>query len=374
MRSGPRSAVLREPLLELVSAFIISILCLGISVFASRPTPGSHVSKEVWILYIGTWGNPATDGNWSGWNGKGDRWDHPHFIPPHDLPSRHYPQLGAYSSHDESTLRTHLSLLKNASIDVLIVPWDSPFNSIVATTFSDATLQLLFRLTPSFSLKVMPLIPVFKDRNLTTMRFDFQYYAARYLNESAHYRRGGLPVALVQDAHELKQGAEFIDEVRDRMSFVATAASLQHVIDIFEDGYLGLTTFFPSDEAGWAAHQRNWKAAAAGARERGILFVPAVSPGFDDSPVNHWNSRWTRSRNCASYYDARWAAAIEAQPDAVMINSFNSWSEGSGIEPAVEKGNYSLSDDIWCGKDPDVFVRRTAEWVAKFREEVKDDG
>jgi glycoprotein endo-alpha-1,2-mannosidase len=357
--------------LELVSAFLVSILCLTVCAFTSHPAPVSRATKEVWILYVGTWGNPATDGNWSGWNRKTDQWEGSSFVPPHELPSRHYPQLGAYSSHDESTLRAHLSLLKNASIDVLVVPWDGPFSSNFTSSFSEATLRLLFKLAPSFSLKIMPLVPLFQDRNLTTMRSDFQSYVARFLNEPAHYRRAGLPVAVVHDAHELKQGAEFVDEMRDRMSFVATALSLQHVIDAFEDGYLGITTFFPSDEAGWAANHRNWKAAAAGARERGVMFVPTVSPGFDDSLVSHWNGKWIRSRNCAGYYDARWAAAIETAPDVVMINSFNNWLEGSGIEPAVEKGNYSLSDDIWCGKDPDFFIRRTAEWVAKFREEVE---
>jgi hypothetical protein len=100
--------------------------------------------------------------------------------------------------------------------------------------------------------------------------------------------------------------------------------------------------------------------------------VPTVSPGYNDSVVERWNMRWTRDRQCSAYYDTRWTAAIESTPDIVLINSFNAWSEGSVIEPVIEVGNYTLSDQLWCGTDPEYFLARTAAWAARFRQAAAD--
>jgi glycoprotein endo-alpha-1,2-mannosidase len=173
-------------------------------------------------------------------------------------------------------------------------------------------------------------------------------------------------MGIIYDAHEFKTGAEFLDESVE-MVFMASANTMNDYLAVYEDGYIGFVTFFPSDELGWGANHGNWEWAMRMATVRRVDFVPAVSPGFDNSLIERFNSRSVRPRKCTEYYDERWSTAILAKARTVMIHSFNSWSEGTAIEPVVERENYSLSDQNWCGKDPEAFMTRTAAWITKFR-------
>jgi hypothetical protein len=43
-------------------------------------------------------------------------------------------------------------------------------------------------------------------------------------------------------------------------------------------------------------------------------------------------------------YRALWQEAVAADPDYVLITSWNKWHEGSEIEPSVEYGSVMLND------------------------------
>jgi len=49
-----------------------------------------------------------------------------------------------------------------------------------------------------------------------------------------------------------------------------------------------------------------------------------------------------------------WNAAIKADPDWVMITSFNEWHKGTEIEPSIEYG--------------EKYVELTAKLVREFKE------
>jgi len=52
-------------------------------------------------------------------------------------------------------------------------------------------------------------------------------------------------------------------------------------------------------------------------------------------------------------YQDLWQKAIAAQPDWILITSFNEWHEGSEIEPSKENGR--------------LCVEITKEWVKRFK-------
>jgi hypothetical protein len=379
-----RAALLRTPFIEAALALIASLICSSLwSILASptvgrpqkptrRPTPTPIPPiKEVWILYESSWGNVETDGNWSGWDLRNER--STQFNPPDDIPSPLYPRLGAYSSHSLATLNAHLAMIRNASIDAIVVPWDGPWISIEranntnkTSSFSDETLRLLFDIAPKYQLKLIPLFTVFKGRNETTMDMDMTYYRARYLSHPSHYKRNGKPMGIIYAAQELKTGAEFLDETTD-MLFMAVGSSMGDFLSIYDDGYIGTVTFFASDGASWGADHANWALFATLARERRIDFIPTVSPGFNDTVRGRFGGKALRARGCTDYYDRRWSAAVLTNVTTVMINSFNGWSDGTAIEPIVERVNYTITNDVWCGNDPEAFLTRTASWIQHFR-------
>ena len=77
---------------------------------------------------------------------------------------------------------------------------------------------------------------------------------------------------------------------------------------------------------------RRWTTAS------GLLFVPSVGPGHDDTKVRPWNKRWVRKRDGGSYYEKMWQAAMRSSPDAVSITSYNDWVDGTQIEAASANG------------------------------------
>jgi glycoprotein endo-alpha-1,2-mannosidase len=138
-------------------------------------------------------------------------------------------------------------------------------------------------------------------------------------------------------------------------------------LSAFEDGYSGFVTYYASDEVSWGSDHNHWMVLASAAFERDMLFVPTVSPGFNDSVIDRWNMRQVKSRDCSRFYDSRWDRAVDVKPEVIMINSFNDWPMGTTIEPVVDRENYTLNDRIWCGRDGNFFVKRTKDWVAKFK-------
>lgn len=77
-------------------------------------------------------------------------------------------------------------------------------------------------------------------------------------------------------------------------------------------------------------------------------FIGTVVPGYDDTRIR--NGR-IRARSDGDYYNRAWAAALDHAPQAVIINSWNEWLEGTQIEPSQSYGARYL--DItrdWSGR------------------------
>ncbi|MEJ2212209.1 MAG: endo-1,3-alpha-glucanase family glycosylhydrolase, partial [Anaerolineae bacterium] len=58
------------------------------------------------------------------------------------------------------------------------------------------------------------------------------------------------------------------------------------------------------------------------------LWVATVMPGYDDRKVRP-GSGFARSRDGGEYYRQSWQAAMNSQPQWIIINSFNEWPEGT---------------------------------------------
>jgi len=68
-----------------------------------------------------------------------------------------------------------------------------------------------------------------------------------------------------------------------------------------------------------------------------------VIPGYDDTKLNRPGPRPTTDRHAGETYRVLWQEAIAAQPDWILITSWNEWHEGSEIEPSNENGDRELN-------------------------------
>ncbi|MGH7980867.1 MAG: glycoside hydrolase family 99-like domain-containing protein, partial [Limisphaerales bacterium] len=76
------------------------------------------------------------------------------------------------------------------------------------------------------------------------------------------------------------------------------------------------------------------------ARDHGRISCLDVIPGYDDTKVRH--PGLAVNRLDGQVYRILWEQAIKANPDWVLITSWNEWHEGSEIEPSYEFGNKYL--------------------------------
>jgi hypothetical protein len=88
----------------------------------------------------------------------------------------------------------------------------------------------------------------------------------------------------------------------------------------------------------WAAH--NYAEAVSLARQHRRISCVTVIPGYDDTKIRR--PGLAASRQDGQTYAVLWEEAIRAQPDWVLITSWNEWHEGSEIEPSWEDGDQYL--------------------------------
>jgi hypothetical protein len=88
----------------------------------------------------------------------------------------------------------------------------------------------------------------------------------------------------------------------------------------------------PADVRKWASGKyQSWVRLADQADKISAL---TVIPGYDDTKIRE--PGLAVDRYDTELYRIQWEQAIKADPDWILITSFNEWHEGSEIEPSLE--------------------------------------
>lgn len=109
-------------------------------------------------------------------------------------------------------------------------------------------------------------------------------------------------------------------------------------LDVFDSLYYFDITWAANPADAMAGYARRLDAYnnAKGTRKP---FIGTVMPGYDDTRIR--NTR-VRDRANGDYYRRSWQAAIDSNAQAVIINSWNEWFEGTQIEPSRSYGTQYL--------------------------------
>jgi glycoprotein endo-alpha-1,2-mannosidase len=120
-------------------------------------------------------------------------------------------------------------------------------------------------------------------------------------------------------------------------AFVGLWLDAHHGTDLSEGGFDGAYTYFATDGASYGATTAHWAGMKAACDSHGMLFVPSVAPGYDDSKIRPWNAAARRDREGGEYYRRMWRAALQVSPSLVTVTSYNEFGEGTQIEAAVPR-------------------------------------
>lgn len=325
---------------------------------------GCGRDNEVWLMYIGTWGNLETDGKWIHWRIRKPELRDAYFEPPESIPSVHFPSLGLYSSYHEETVGLHMKAIREAGVDAVIVYWFGKDRAPADFRNEQDSLSLIFKCANKHKVKVGIMIPDYENRTVFTLDEDIQLYLDSYTSSSNLLTRNNLPVILIENSARISNVT-----VNHKEAFIiATGTSNGDLMDAYENGFQGFATYWVSKYESYYSDFNVWESESSKAMERGMLFIPTTSPGYNSTSLSIQNSFKSVSRNNGCHYDMMWDKAISTSSPVVLINSFNNWVQGTSIEPVVNHPKFPLNADIWGpSNQPEFFMKKTKHWTKKYK-------
>ncbi len=270
--------------------------------------------------------------------------------------STHYPLSGAYDSHDPNTIDRHCAWARAAGIDALIVSWwgrddyvDRALGPILAACERHGLTACLYYET----------VP--QPQTPQTAAQDIAQALEKYAGHKAYLKVDGKPVVFIYGRAVSELGLSGWRQALQQIR-ASFAGGITAIGDQFSYGaarvFDGVHTYntaapirdvAPEDLGRWtAATYASWVELADGARRISTL---TVIPGYDDTKIRR--PGLAVDRRAGALYRTQWQQAIDADPDWVLITSFNEWHEGSEIEPSRQFGR--------------AYLDLTAEYAQRFK-------
>jgi hypothetical protein len=307
------------------------------------------VPHEVLAFYYSWYGRPDRQKQWVHWGGENTT--------NHSTPqSTHYPALGAYDSQDPAVVDAHIQEAKSCGVSGFIATWWGQ------GSYEDRSFQLLLARAGQKDFKTTI---YWEDASASGREqidravADLVYVLSRYGSNKAFLKVDGKPVIFVygrvMGEVPLASWPTIIQGARNKAGdFLLIADGYQPAFARLFDGVHTYNNCgevkdkSPDALRAWAAP--NYSNAVSLARQHRRISCVTVIPGYDDSKIR--KPGLAASRQSGQTYSVLWQEAIRAQPDWVLITSWNEWHEGSEIEPSWEDG--------------DQYLKLTAKYAAAF--------
>jgi glycoprotein endo-alpha-1,2-mannosidase len=302
----------------------------------------ARVAKQVLAFWYGWYGTPAASGHWEHWtdvNPQNHRIGN----------AKDYPVVGAYDTHDPQVIARNIDEAKEAGITGFIASWWGKGD------FTDRGLPTLLSVAREKGMVISAMYEIIRaegtEARIKAAVGDIGYILTTYGKDPAWLKVDGKPVVfiygragrqltiagwaqVVEQLHQLPGGAVVLPDT-----------VLPEAIRVFDGSFV--YTLASHTEGQTVEAIRKWSipfmrniAALPGP---GKVSTVTVMPGFNDSAVKPTPHPITERRN-GDTYRILWEAAIKANPDYVIISSWNEWHEGSEIEPSVQYGTQYLQE------------------------------
>ena len=309
-----------------------------------------RVPRHVLAFYYTWYGRPERHGHWVHWGEVNDE--------AHDISaSTHYPAKGAYDSHDAEIIDGHIELAKGHGLTGFIATWWGQRH------FDDRAFQTLLERAAKKDFKATVYWESAPGEGLDQIAqavADLLYLLERYGSHPAFLRLDGKPVIFVygrvMGQVPLRAWPAIITQVEAEYP-----GGCVLVADGYREGFArlfdGVHTY---NICGWVkgktpdelrqASSESFQSAVALAKKHGKVSCITIIPGYDDTKIR--TPGLNAERQDGQTYRVLWEEAIKADPDWVLITSWNEWHEGSEIEPSWEDG--------------DKYIRITGEYAQQF--------
>src|SRR5262249_13284736 len=232
--------------------------------------------RLAFVYYYAWYGSQPVDGTWIHWQENNN-------LPPRDISSSFYPKLGPYSSKDLAVIDQHMRWIAGANINALIYSWWGQDD------FTDQAALAILDAAADYGLRVCFMIEPYPGRTMRSICGCIDFLTRKDGNHPAFLR---IAQSTAYSQNESPRPVFFIYQPDFPSSEIREVADAIHASD--RDAILLLQ----STDADWIEQthvdglfayeafqnvMHFYKLIAQALRERRALFVPCVSPGFNEN-------------------------------------------------------------------------------------------
>ena len=273
--------------------------------------------------------------------------------------------LELYDSDDAATIGRHVDMARSVGINGFTMHWFAPNDR------TDRNFQTLLQVSQGsdFASTVVFSYHIWHGSTRPTQQNvdeALRYILDRHTIQPNFLRVDGQPVIFFTDVYRTPGNPQqFWAEVRDQVDpqrqtiWIAEGLDASY-LSVFDGLYVFKISHaaYPHDyrkSSRWGRQVRQW----ADRTGQPKLWLGTISPGWDDlrsacrPDVRVENTPHRLDRANGDLYEATFQAAIDSQPDWLIISSFNEWVEGSYIEPSEQYG--------------DLYMTLTANFARRFK-------
>ena len=322
----------------IANRFFLSLLCV-IMVLAAVSQAGQEssdaVQRRVMAFYYPWYGIPDGPGG----AGRTVHWGRIDAANKDIQASTHYPELGAYDSHDPKVIDQHCRWAKEAGIETFIVSWWGH------NDYTDRAMEKILDgcrhhgLSACIYYETVP-----RPQTPKSAAEDIIKVLNKYGDHPAYLKVNEKPVVFVYGRALQQLGlTDWLKAIK--MINAGYEKGVTAIGDQFSFGsarvFDGVHTYNtagnlrgmnPAEARKWAAE--TYKSWVQLADRAGKISSITVIPGYDDTKIR--KPGLAVERHDGELYRVQWDEAIKADPHWILITSFNEWHEGSEIEPSLE--------------------------------------
>jgi hypothetical protein len=266
--------------------------------------------------------------------------------------------LSMYSTDLPDEVAQSLRDARAAGLDGVIVSWRGD------TNWNDRRLEIVLDQAQTLGLRVSILVETLLARDLLSdgshgpvvanvMHQWLEKAFDVFVQHPAFLKVGGRPVVFVYvaDAYPPEEWRTMVESLKHsgRNMFLMADSLDPAFLESFNGAFTYATApisrrdleAFDSDQA---LRTQSYNLLLGGERR---VDAATVSPGYDDSLLGRETTLVVDRANGA-LYDAQWRAAVAAQPDWILITSWNEFWENTHIEPSTLFGHrYQIRTRNW---------------------------
>lgn len=252
-----------------------------------------------------------------------------------------HPLVGFYDSADPDLIWYQMRLAKRAGVDGLISSWWG------INSYEDTNLKRVIDIADQSGVNITVYYETLKTVDLQVeaaaraIQDELVYILRNYSPHPSFLKFNGSPVVFLYscDVYPPEFWRSIFSKVRERTGealFIGDTFDLR-CIDVFD----GFHTYNPvgkllGNEAMVQGTFASYYDMEVACDIHMKLWFATVMPGYDDRNVRSPGIYYPRADG--STYGHTWRAAVNSNPDGILICSWNEWHEGTEIEPSVENG------------------------------------